>query len=179
MMKPLTVEEQEFAAKNHDLIFAFLKKKKLPVHAFYDVVVFGYLKAVKIYFSQNQQPRYRFSTLAWKWMESELSKYYKYLVCPKRRATVISLEEQIGKRNILSHEGLIGISDKAMQMLEVELLLHDLSAKLSPRAMRIIRMKMSGERMNEIAKKEHMTFHAINQLLNGVYPIVISVLFPL
>ena len=66
-----------------------------------------------------------------------------------------------------------------MQMLEVELLLHDLSAKLSPRAMRIIRMKMSGERMNEIAKKEHMTFHAINQLLNGVYPIVISVLFPL
>lgn len=111
-------------------------------------------------------------------MESELSKYYKYLVCPKRYASVISLEGLIDEESILYRAGGISIPDITMQMLEIKLLLHDLSAKLSPQKMRIIQMKINGERMNEIARKEHLTFHAINQLLFEAYPIVIEVLFP-
>ena len=47
MMKPLTAEEQHLAAENHDLVFAFLKEKELPIDVYYDVVIFGYLKAVQ------------------------------------------------------------------------------------------------------------------------------------
>ena len=178
MMRPLTNEERNFATEHHNLVFAFLKKKNLSIRRYYDIVIFGYLKAVQKYFTPKEQNKCCFSTLAWKWMESKLSKYYKYLVCPKRYASVISLEGLIDEESILYRAGGISIPDITMQMLEIKLLLHDLSAKLSPQKMRIIQMKINGERMNEIARKEHLTFHAINQLLFEAYPIVIEVLFP-
>ena len=45
MIKPLNTEERRFAAENHELVFAFLREKELPVSLYYDVVIFGYLKA--------------------------------------------------------------------------------------------------------------------------------------
>lgn len=38
-------------------------------------------------------------------------------------------------------------------------------------------MKAAGRRMNEIAKAEHMTYRAINELLAGAYPTIIRVLW--
>ena len=42
MNKKLTLEQQTFAADNHNLVYAYLNEKKLPDDEFYDVVVFGY-----------------------------------------------------------------------------------------------------------------------------------------
>ena len=48
-VRPLTKEQQRFAAENHHLVYAYLNEKKLPESVFYDVVIFGYLKAVQEY----------------------------------------------------------------------------------------------------------------------------------
>ena len=48
---PLTPEQKTFAADNHGLVYKFLNENQLPEDEFYDVVIFGYLKAVKEYFS--------------------------------------------------------------------------------------------------------------------------------
>ena len=44
---PLTKEQQDFAAEHHGLVYKFLNDNHLPEDEFYDVVIFGYLKAVQ------------------------------------------------------------------------------------------------------------------------------------
>ena len=47
---PLTKEQQAFATAHHSLVYKFLNENRLPEDEFYDVVIFGYLKAVGITF---------------------------------------------------------------------------------------------------------------------------------
>ena len=60
---------------------------------------------------------------------------------------------------------------------ETELLLHALASELPRRDMRIIRMKVRGDRMHDIAKAERMTFKSINQALTDCYPTVNRILW--
>ena len=50
---PLTKEQQTFATAHHSLVYKFLNENRLPEDEFYDVVIFGYLKAVRDYFSAH------------------------------------------------------------------------------------------------------------------------------
>ena len=174
---PLTCKQQRFAEQNHDLVYAFLNENDLPVSDYYDIVIFGYLSAVQRYLSDEHLQRYQFSTVAWKQMNRSLSNYYKYLSRPKRCAPTVSFDEPIGSEEGLCWEDIISRPDSAMMQLETELLLHALASNLPKREMRIIRMKVRGDRMHDIAKAEHLTFRNINKLLAGTYPTVISVVW--
>ena len=68
-LKPFTKEEQQFAEDNHGIIYTFLNEKQLSEDDYYDVVVFGYLRAVQEYFDNKRICKYKFSTLAWKRMQ--------------------------------------------------------------------------------------------------------------
>ena len=72
-IRPLTKEQRRFAEENHHLVFTFLNQKDLPESAFYDVVIFGYLKAVQEYCEVQALHRFKFSTLAFQRMRSSLS----------------------------------------------------------------------------------------------------------
>lgn len=176
-IRPLTKEQQRFAEENHHLVFAFLNQKRLPESVFYDVVIFGYLKAVQEYCEVKSLHRFKFSTLAYQRMRSSLSNYYKYLSRPKRNAPVISFDELVGNEDGLYWEDIISRPDELMYRFETELLLHALATSLPRREMRIIRMKVRGDRMHDIAKREHMTFQQINEALKQTYPTVINVLW--
>ncbi len=176
-IRPLTKEQQRFAEENHHLVYAFLNEKELPESVFYDVVIFGYLKAVQEYCEVLSLHRFKFSTLAWRRMRSSLSNYYKYLARPKRNAPVVSFNELIGCEDGLYWQDVISYPDERMLRFETDLLLHALASRLPRREMRIIRMKVRGDRMHDIAKQERMTFHAINKTLENSYPTVISVLW--
>lgn len=176
-IRPLTKEQRRFAEENHHLVFTFLNQKDLPESAFYDVVIFGYLKAVQEYCEVQALHRFKFSTLAFQRMRSSLSNYYKCLSRPKRNAPVVSFSELIGDEGGLYWEEVISRQDELFQRLEAEMCLHALAARLPRREMRIIRMKVRGDRMHDIAKRERMTFRQINQALERCYPAVISVLW--
>jgi len=176
-IRPLTKEQQRFAEENHHLVYAFLNEKELPESVFYDVVIFGYLKAAQEYCEVPSLHRFKFSTLAWKRMRSSLSNYYKYLSRPKRNAVTVSFDELIGSEDGLHWEDVISRPDDMMLQLETELLLHALATRLPRREMRIIRMKVRGDRMHDIAKAERMTFRNINQAMAACYPTVIDVLW--
>ena len=60
---PLTKEQQKFAAEHHGLVYKFLNDNHLPESEFYDVVIFGYLKAVRDYFSRKSLQKYLFRRL--------------------------------------------------------------------------------------------------------------------
>ncbi len=176
-IRPLTKEQQRFAEENHHLVYAFLNEKELPESVFYDIVIFGYLKAVQEYCEVLSLHRFKFSTLAWKRMRSSLSNYCKYLARPKRNAPVVSFDELIGSEDGLCRQDVISRPDEMMIRLETELLLHALASELPRREMHIIRMKVRGDRMHDIAKQERMTFRNINQVISDSYPTVIRVLF--
>ena len=176
-IRPLTKTQQRFAEENHHLVYAFLNEKGLPESVFYDVVIFGYLKAVQEYCEVPSLHRFKFSTLAWKRMRGSLSNYYKYLSRPKRNGVTVSFDELIAGENGLYWEDIISRPDELMLQIETELLLHALASRLPRREMRIIRMKVRGDRMHDIAKAERMTFRNINQSIAACYPTVIDVLW--
>ncbi len=175
-LKPFTKNEQRFAEENHDLVYAFLNEKKLSEDEYYDVVVFGYLRAVQEYFDNKRICKYKFSTLAWKRMQYVLLDYYKYLSRPKRNATVISLDELIDSEKGLCIANAIIYDDLPTEMKE-EMLMHELARQLPEREMRIVRMKVQGCKMHEIAKAERLTFQEINRLLDNIYPTVRKIFY--
>ena len=44
---PLNETQRIFADKNHNLVYKFLHEKNLPASEYYDIVIFGYLRAVQ------------------------------------------------------------------------------------------------------------------------------------
>ena len=173
-MKPLTDEQRKLAEENHDLIFAFLQHNHLSESQYYDVVVFGYLCAAQEYCENSKLQQYSFSTVAWRKMRQELSQYNKYLSRDKRHSTMISIDND----DIESYENYaVSEQDELMKQVEMDLLLHTLATKLPPRKMRIIRMKLAGAKMHEIAKAERITFHDINRLLADSYETVVQVCY--
>ena len=175
-LKPFTKEDRQFAEDNHGIISTFLNEKQLSEDDYYDVVVFGYLRAVQEYFDNNGICKYKFSTLAWKRMQHVLLDYYKYLSRPKRNATIISLDELIDGEKGLCFANAIIYDDLPTEMKE-EMLMHELACQLPEREMRIVKMKIQGCRMHEIAKAEHMTFQEINRLLDNIYPTVLKIFY--
>ena len=129
-IRPLTRKQQKFAEEHHNLVYSFLNKKKLNESVFYDVVIFGYLKAVQEYCDIPNLREHRFSTLAWKRMQSALSNYYKYLSRPKRNAPTVSLDEPVGSEDGLLWEDVVYRQDEWMVEFETELLLHMLTGMI-------------------------------------------------
>ena len=175
-LRPFTKEEQQFAEENHDLVYAFLNEKKLSEDDYYDVVVFGYLRAVQLHGKNSRLDKYKFSTLAWKLMQGELSNYYKYISSPKRSAPVVSIDAPFDDEDGLCLEDTLSYDDFMTELRE-ELLMHELACQLPKREMRIIKMKVQGYKMHEIAKAERLTFQEINRLLDNIYPTVRKIFY--
>lgn len=163
---PLTKEQRDFATKWHNLIYTYLHSKELPEEDYYDIVVFGFLRAVKEFFSDSAlRLKYSFSTIAWRKMEDSLIDYYRGQSCQKRQAYVISLHSYDGPYTL---EEVLPAPDKVMAQLETELLLHDLAALASRQQMAVVRMKSAGYNMREIAKKESITMKRVRELLEEI-----------
>ena len=175
-LRPFTKEEQQFAEENHDLVYAFLNEKKLSEDEYYDVVVFGYLRAVQEFCEISKHRKYRFSTFAWKRMQEVMNDHYKYLYRAKRNAVVISLDEPLDGNEGLRLEDVISYDD-CLYEIRMELLLHELAAHLPEREMRIINMKIRGAKLQEIAKTEKLNFKQIGKILDNIYPTVRKIFY--
>lgn len=65
-MKEVKLNERQrlFAEEHHRILTDFLKYKNLPMDEFYDVVVFGFLKAVQLYDKRRDLKQFSFRTIA-------------------------------------------------------------------------------------------------------------------
>ena len=88
---PLTKEQQTFATAHHSLVYKFLNENRLPEDEFYDVVIFGYLKAVRDYFSDLTAQQFTFSTIANRRMKFCLFDYFRTQERRKRNMEVLSI----------------------------------------------------------------------------------------
>ena len=150
--KPLTKKQRQFAEQHHDLIYAFLKDKDLDVEEFYDIAVFGYLRAVRRYLSEKILQKYSFATIAWRAMNADLITHFRYSNRPSRNAPVVSLNDLIYGDRGYTLEDILGTQDRLMQQLEADLLLHELVSALPTPTNRIVALKAKGYNCNEIGK---------------------------
>ena len=176
-LRPLNLEEQLFATQNHNLVYTFLQEKDLSEDVFYDIVIFGYMRAVQEYVSEKRFREYAFSTIAWKRMESSVSAYWRYLAAPIRYATIVSIYEPIGDDADLTWEDVLSRKDDQMLQFETRELIKELENKLPKREMNVVRMKAAGYKMHDIAKHEHLTFQEINELLANCREDIIHILW--
>ncbi len=161
---PLTPEQQTFAAENHGLILQFLNKNRLPEEEFYDVVVFGYLRAVKRYFTEKDLRQYSFSTIAWSCMRADLINYHKALSTRKRHADVISIHSELYTDGLPQGHS-IPYGHDVMAELETQLLLHELAGMITKEQMQMVRMRSDGYNIREIAISHNVTMKSVRQVL--------------
>ena len=158
---PLTPLERSFAEENHNLIYKFLNDKHLPEDDYYDVVVFGFLRAVKRYFAEPALQKYSFSTLAMWSMHREYLKFLKTKRSQKRTADIISLQAM--DENVST----TGEFDDLSPELEMQLLLHALAGKTSQRQQNILRLRGYGYPLQDIAEKHGISIRCVKQELNN------------
>ena len=92
MARPLNDKEQIFAEMNIDVLDKYLSRRHLDYSTYYDVVVFGYLRAVIRYLSEPELQKYKFSTIANSAMNTEVSNYHRALNRKKRKAVVLNID---------------------------------------------------------------------------------------
>ena len=164
---PLTPEQRLFASEHHGLVYAFLKERNLSVNEYYDVIIFGFLRAVRRYFTEADLREYKFSTIAWNCMYVDLCNHFKAQHRQKRTATVVSIH--VSKFDDgLSYEETIAPPDELMQQLEARLLLHDLSKRVSKQQMDMVRLRGRGYSDRDIAQKQNISMSQVKKLLNEV-----------
>ena len=162
---PLTPEQGTFAAENHGLVLKFLNENHLPEDEYYDVVVFGYLRAVKRYFTEKDLRKYNFSTIAWSCMRADLINYHKALSTRKRNADVISIHSGLYAGGLpLEHS--VPYGHDVMAELETQLLLHELAGMITKEQMQMVRMRNDGYDIREIAKSHNVTMKCVRHVLD-------------
>ena len=161
----MTPEQQRFAAENHGLVLQFLNKLRLPEEEFYDVVVLGYLRAVKRYFTEKHLRQYSFSTIAWSCMRADLINYHKAQSAKKRHADVISIHSERCTDGLPPEYSVPYVHDVIAE-LETRLLLHELAGMISKEQMQMVRMRSNGYDIREIARIHNVTMKCVRQALD-------------
>lgn len=168
---PLTAEQREFAADHYGLVYKFLNENRLTEDEFFDVVIFGYLRAVRNYLTDTNLQKFSFGTIAWNAMRCDFSNYRRAQTRKKRRAEVLSIHIGLDPDSYPLEE-TIADHDKLMQQLEANLLLHELAGKVSRQQMDMIRLKTYGYNLREIARHQKTPMRRVKELLEEVHTIL-------
>lgn len=173
---PLTPEQRRFAANHHDIVTKFLLQRSLPENEFYDVAIFGYLRAVRRFFNEEHLQHFEFTTIAWHCMEVDLINYLKKQKRKKYAAETVSIHTGLHDGDPPLEETLIAPDDLISQAGAV-LLLHDLAKRASKQQMDIVRMRSDGYTLQDIACRQNTSTKRIRRLLKEVQDILMELCY--
>lgn len=170
---PLNDTQRFFAEKNHNLVYKFLHEKNLPASEYYDIIIFGYLRAVQRYLTDPNLAGYSFATVAWRAMEGEIVNAHR---TARRRFRVIRFvrPRQTYTGYLTRHSTPTVTDEEALRESEVALLLHALAKRVTPQQMEIIRLRTKGYQTNEIAQMQNTSLYHVNTLLDNARFIVVE-----
>lgn len=150
-LQPLTDFERKHAAENHNLVYGFLNRYGYSLENFYDIAIFGYLKAVQIYNRREDlRSKYTFPFISWKYMRAEIGNYFKMENAKKRKPLggVVSLDAGYWGRedfyNCLPVKKYPESEELEMKQLE------EFVKDLSDVQQKIIKMRVEGYKNYEI-----------------------------
>lgn len=143
-LQPLTETERKFAEDNHNLVYGFLHRYNYSIEEYYNIVIFGFLKAVEIYNRRKDlQEKYAFPFIAWQYMRSEIGNHVRTENSQKRKPTekIISLDaEYVEMENL---HNTVGENSAEDDVLDKELL-DNIMENLSDLQRKIAQLKIHG-----------------------------------
>lgn len=140
---PMDLDESAFAEKHHHLIYSYLCGHNLPVDEFYDIAVFGYLRAVRKYLARPElRERYKFSTIAFRAMSCDVHHSREYWNRAKHQGDVRQLDEDHHSDDLRDK-----VADAVDNVIDFELLV----SRITPVQRRIASLRVDGYRDKEIA----------------------------
>lgn len=120
-----------------------------------DIAAIGYLHAVQRYFTEKGLHRYRFSTIAWRSMNSSLNTFWR--------------QEQRRQSHEFSYQAAHPPPDDAFDALRARLLLHDLFLLADEEQALLIRHRLHGCSLAETARREGMSVKRVRHRLKALY----------
>lgn len=152
-LEPLTNFEQKFATKNHNLVYCFLHRYGYSLENYYDVAIFGFLKAVQIYNRREDlRNKYDFPFISWQYMRVEIGNHFRMEDAVKRKpsGTVVSLDAEYSEtENLYNCIGAVGGKSPESEVMEMERVAELLNS-LSDTQRKITEMKVDGYNNKEI-----------------------------
>lgn len=138
----LTAEESAYAEAHHGVLCSYLSKNRLPFDEFYDIAVFGYLRAVRKYLARPELWKYSFSTIAYWDMHCDIRHSREYWLRAKRSRETCQLDEERHSDDLRDQ-----VSGAVDNVLDFELL----ARRITPAQRRIASLRADGYRDKEIA----------------------------
>lgn len=141
------------ATENHNLVYDFLHRHGYSLENYYDIVIFGYLKAVQIYNRRDDlRNKYAFPFISQQYMRSEIGNNLRMESAKKRKplGTVVSLDaEYSGMENLYNCISVDNGKSPEFEVVSREQVAEILSG-LSGTQRKIIEMKLDGYSNREI-----------------------------
>lgn len=145
----MTEIEKQFAEKNHNLIYGFLHKRGYSIEEYYQIAVFGFIKAVEVYHRKpDVAEKYDFPYIACQYMRAEVKDYVKTENNRKHKPeeSVVSLDAKAD--DLESLYNIIGEKSVETDMIERQAVL----GLLEP--MTELQQKISVYKMNGFNNRE-------------------------
>lgn len=161
-LRPFTAKEKEFAEENHDIIYKFLRTHGYSIEEYYNIVVFGYLKAVQNYLSRDDLMRnYCFSVIASNCMRREIGNYVRDMNRQKRKPleSILSLDAIYKEEYTDSLYNIVAGDKKSIESEFIELeSMESLLNKMTVRQRNIIKLKLAGYSNKEVLEILDMVY---------------------
>lgn len=143
-LQPLTETEKKFAEDNHNLIYGFLHRYNYSIEEYYNVVIFGFLKAVEIYNRRKDlQEKYAFPFIAWQYMRSEIGNNFRTENSKKRKPTETIISLDADSTETENMHNAVGGKSAEDDVMDKELL-NDIMENLSDLQRKIAQLKING-----------------------------------
>lgn len=156
-IEPLTPSERDFAEKNHNLIYAYLIHKKLPKDEWYDVAAYGFILAVKEW---HRHPEYPFGSVAFYYMNGQVSHEYYGRGRRKRSAPVISIDTPTA--DDMSIIEMIDSGENVENTVEIKCIAENIEKSVKPNRTALIKLLKAGYNQTEISHLLGLTAQAIS-----------------
>ncbi len=131
------------------MIYSFLHSKSLSIDEFYDIVIFGYLRAIKKYFMNPEIWKYNFSTIVYREMNCELINYF----------------EQNAKMETNVLDGEVAVRD---ENFDSNLFAYEIKNMVSDEDFLIVQARLNGMSIKEISEYFGYTYYETNKKLDFI-----------
>lgn len=143
-IQALTVYEQMEVERNHDLVYSFLRRNGYSIEDYYNIAIWGYIKAVQVYHRRKDlRSKCNLEFVCNQYMRAEISNYRRVESAKKRKPAEIILSLDADYDNEENLYNYIGGKTLEAEYMEMEQL-KEMLEKLSIIQRKIAELKMEG-----------------------------------
>lgn len=149
-LQPLNDVEKRLSEEHHGLVYSFLHRHGYSIEEFYNICIFGYLKAIQTYNRREDlRNKYQLAFICEQYMRAEVKDHFRVQNAQKRKPTetIISLDANYTETDNLYN--LVGGKSVEDELMESELLENVLD-NLSEVQRDILKLKLEGYGNKEV-----------------------------